>query len=320
MAISVDIAAPGEVAHRDPPNVMRWLRAIASFCRKKPLGALGGLIVIAMIFVTLFVDTAIIGGHTPLLAPDGYNVQHISRADINQGMSWAHPFGTDQLGRDILSRVMYGIRISTVIGLGGVLFASLISLLLGTVSGYFSGWTDTIIQRFVDAVLAIPALILVIYVIIVFAARAGPYPRMFWITAIIGFIVGMGATRVVRGAAISAAQEQYVDAARALGATKMRIVLRHIMPNMMPIVIVLATINVGTFVLAEAAISFLGYGVPSPFPSLGGMLSIAGSSQFRAHPEQAIWPGLAIFLLVFGFNMFGDALRDIVDPRMRGGR
>lgn len=301
-----------------PHGPARWLRAALRFARKKPLGALGAAIVIVMIFIALFVDTAIVGGNTPLLAPEGYNDQHIRAVD--QGMSWEHPFGTDELGRDILSRVMYGIRISTIIGLGGVTLAAVLSLLLGTVSAHFSGWTDTIIQRLVDAILAIPALILVIYVIIVFAARAGPYARMFWIAAVVGFIIGIGATRVVRGAAISTSQNQYVDAARALGATNMRIVLQHIVPNVVPIVIVLATINVGTLVLAEAAISFLGYGVPSPFPSLGGMLNIAGSSQFRAHPMQAVWPGVAIFLFVYGFNMFGDALRDVLDPRLRGSR
>ncbi len=320
MDTAIDIGLAGQPFAAKPSGPVHWLRAIGHFCRKKPLGAVGGLIVVVMIVIALFVDTAIIGGSTPLLAPEGYNVQHIHIGQTNQGMSWAHPFGTDELGRDILSRVMYGIRISTIIGLTGVTFAALLSLLLGTVSGYFGGWTDTIVQRFVDALLAIPALILVIYVIIVFAARAGPYARMFWITAVVGFIVGVGATRVVRSAAIAAAQNQYVDAARAIGATNMRIVLRHIVPNVVPIVIVLATINVGTLVLAEAAISFLGYGVPSPFPSLGGMLSIAGSSQFRAYPLQAIWPGIAIFLLVYGFNVFGDALRDVFDPRLRGGR
>jgi len=320
MDTAIEYTFPGEPLIAKPSGPGHWLRTIVRFCRRKPLGALGGLIVVAMIVIAVFVDTAIIGGNRPLLAPEGYNDQHIQRASLDQGSSWAHPFGTDDLGRDILSRVMYGIRISTLIGLGGVAFAAVLSLLLGTISGYFAGWIDTIVQRFVDVILSIPALILVIYVIIVFAARAGPYERMFWIAAVVGFIVGVGATRVVRGAAISTAQNQYVDAARALGATNMRVVLQHVVPNVVPIVIVLATINVGTLVLAEAAISFLGYGVPSPFPSLGGMLNIAGSSQFRAHPMQAVWPGVAIFLFVYGFNMFGDALRDVLDPRLRGSR
>ena len=187
-------------------------------------------------------------------------------------------------------------------------------------SGYFGGWIDTIIQRFVDVVLAIPPIILLIYGLSVFTARSGAYTRMFWIIVIVGFIIAMGSARVVRGAAIATANNQYVDAARTIGATNARIIFRHIVPNVVPVAIVLATVNVGAVILAEAAISFLGYGIPPPFPSLGGMLNISGSSQFRAHPEQAIWPGVAIALLVYGFNMFGDALRDVLDPRLRGGR
>src|SRR5437868_838384 len=166
----------------------------------------------------------------------------------------------------------------------------------GTLSGYFSGWIDTIVQRGVDILLAIPPIVLLIYSISVFASRSGAYVRMFWIIIIVGAIISFGSARVVRGAAISAANNQYVDAARTIGAGHMRIVFRHIVPNVIPVIIVLATVNIGSAILAEAAISFLGYGIPPPFPSLGGMLNISGSSQFRAHPLEAVWPGLAIAL------------------------
>jgi peptide/nickel transport system permease protein len=320
MATTLDLAAAEPALRAHPTGPGQWARTIMRFCRRKPLGAVGGAIVVAMLVIAVFVDTAIIGGSRPLLAPDGYNHQHIQKQYRDQGASLSHPMGTDELGRDIFSRVLYGVRISAVIGLGGVLFATVVSIVLGTVSGYFTGWVDTIIQRFVDTVLAIPPLILVIYAIITFSARSGPYGRMFWITVIVGFIVAMATTRVIRGAAIATANNQYVDAARTIGATDMRIVFRHIIPNVVPVAIVLATVNVGTVVLAEAAISFLGYGIPSPFPSLGGMLNITGASQFRVHPIQAVWPGVTIALLVYGFNMFGDALRDVLDPRLRGGR
>jgi len=296
----------------------RWGRSILRFCRRKPLGAFGGFIVLAVLFCAVFVDTALIGGGTPLLAPDGYNDQHIR--NINQTASLAHPMGTDDLGRDIFSRILYGARISAVIGLASVSIAVLLSLLFGTISGFFSGWVDTIIQRLVDVILSIPAIILLIFAISVFAGRSGPYGRMFWIILIVGFIISAGSVRVIRGATIATMNNQYIDAARTIGATNLRIVFRHIMPNVLPVAIVLATVSVGTAILAEAAISFLGYGIPPPFPSWGGMLNITGASQFRVHPIQAVWPGLAIAVTVYGFNMFGDALRDVLDPRLRGGR
>jgi peptide/nickel transport system permease protein len=146
------------------------------------------------------------------------------------------------------------------------------------------------------------------------------YEIMFWIILIVGVLLGVGTIRVVRGAAISVGANQYIDAARALGASNTRIVVRHVMPNVLPVVIVLASIGIGTAILAEATISFLGYGIPPPFPSWGVMLSSDASNVFREYPLQAVWPGAAIALVVYGFNMFGDALRDVLDPRLRGGR
>ncbi len=317
-AATIPVLTHDPLLEQRETGVTQWPRYVWRFCRHKPLGAFGGLIVVGMLFIAIFVDGAIVGSSRPLLAPSGYNDQVFGAENL--GLSWGHPMGTDRSGVDIFSRVLYGIRISALIGLGGVAIASLISLTLGTVSGYFGGWIDTIVQRLVDIVLAIPPIILLIYSISVFAGRSGAYSRMAWITVIVGFIIAMGSARVIRGAAISVSNNQYIDAARTLGATNGRIVLRHIVPNVIPIVIVLATVNVGAVILAEAAISFLGYGIPPPFPSLGGMLNISGSSQFRAFPEQAIWPGVAIALLVYGFNMFGDALRDVLDPRLRGGK
>jgi len=320
MATALDLQLTEPIITARPSGPGSWPRAAWRFCRRKPLGAVGGFIVIAMLVVALLVDTAVVGGNTPLLAPSGYNDQHIRRADRDQSPTMQHPLGTDELGRDMLSRVLYGIRISIVIGLSAVVIGSVIALAAGTLSGYFSGWIDTIVQRGVDILLAIPPIVLLIYSISVFASRSGAYVRMFWIIIIVGAIISFGSARVVRGAAISAANNQYVDAARTIGAGHMRIVFRHIVPNVIPVIIVLATVNIGSAILAEAAISFLGYGIPPPFPSLGGMLNISGSSQFRAHPLEAVWPGLAIALGVYGFNMFGDALRDVLDPRLRGSR
>lgn len=298
-------------------GISQWPRIAWSFARNKPLGAFGALIIIVMFIAAVFVDAALVGSDRPLLAPSGFNDQNIR--NINQGPTWAHPLGTDELGRDIFSRILYGARISAVIGLSTVTIVVVISMLLGTISGYFTGWIDTTLQRVIDMLLSIPPLILLIFAISVFAGRAGPYGRMFWIVLVVAFVLSAAAIRVIRSAAIATANTQYVDAARALGASHWRIMLRHIMPNVLPVAIVLATVNLGTAILAEAAVSFLGYGIPSPFPSWGAMLNISGSSQFRVEPLQAVWPGLAIALAVYGFNMFGDALRDVLDPRLRGG-
>jgi len=302
------LTPPSALAPR-PGGARSWVRGAWAFCKRKPLGAFGALIVITMLFVAIFV---------PWLAPQGFNEQHIR--NVNQGISWSHPMGTDQLGRDIFSRILYGARISAVIGYSSVAIVVFVSLTLGTISGYFSGWFDTIVQRMVDIILSIPAIVLLIFALSAFAGRSGPYVRMFWIIVIVGILISAAAVRVVRSAAISTANNQYVDAARTLGATHTRIVFRHIAPNVVPVAIVLATVNLGTAILAEAAVSFLGYGIPNPFPSWGAMLNISGSSQFRAYPMQAVWPGLAIALAVYGFNVFGDALRDVLDPRLRGGR
>lgn len=295
-----------------------WPRNTATFCRRKPLGAIGGGIVFVMLFSAVFVDLAWLGNNSPLLAPSGYDDQTFG--DENLGPSSSHLLGTDELGRDILSRILYGARIAAVIGFATVVLAGAGSLAIGTASGYYSGWLDTIIQRVIDIILAIPGLVLLIFALTVFASRAGPYGRMFWIVIILSVIITASSARVVRGGAIAIANNQYIDAARTIGATNSRIIIRHIAPNVIPIVLVLATVQLGAVILVEAAISFLGLGIPPPFPSWGAMLSINGTSQFRAYPMQAVWPGLAIALAVYGFNMLGDALRDVLDPRLRGSR
>jgi len=319
MATAVDVAtveASLRAEKRGGPS--EWLRVIWRFARRKPLGAICGVIILLMLICALFVDARLFGSSEPVIAPDHYN--HQVFGEENLGMSWEHPLGTDRLGRDILSRILYGARISVIIGLSTVTIAALAALALGSLSGYYGRWFDVVMQRMVDVVLAIPPLLLLIYGISVFAVDPAPYRRMFWIIVIIAVIVTAGAIRVVRSAAIATANNAYIDAARTIGATSPRIVARHIAPNVVPVVIVLATVNVGVAILAEAAISFLGYGIPEPFPSWGAMLSLSGSSEFRAHPEQAIWPGLAIAIAVYSFNMFGDALRDVLDPRLRGSR
>lgn len=337
MATALDISQLGmEEFQERRTGIGSWLGSILQFSRRKPLGAFGGFIVVALLFVAVFVDAQVITlgrSNEPLLAPQHYDKQVFGAE--NESPSWSHWMGTDRAGRDIFSRILYGARISVIIGFTSVTIATLISLLAGSVSGYFGGWSDTIFQRLVDVFLAIPAIVLLIFTITVFASQPdgkigiGPfridlgepaYENMFWIILIVGVLVGIATIRVVRGAAISVSANQYVDAARALGASNARIVLRHVIPNVLPVAIVLATVGIGTAILAEATISFLGYGIPAPFPSWGVMLSIDSLSIFRQYPLQALWPGLAIALTVYAFNVFGDALRDVLDPRLRGGR
>jgi len=319
MATTIDLPAIDQVLREPRPSgPTAWPRIVWDFCRRKPLGGIGLVIIVVMLFCALFVDGILFGSREPLLAPYHYNDQTFG--DENLGMSLDHPLGTDQLGRDIFSRILYGARISVILGISIVAIAAFVSLAMGTATGYFSGWFDTITQRFVDIILAIPPLILLIYSLSVFAGTSGPYGRMFWIILIVGIVLAVQSIRVIRGAAISTANNPYVDAARTLGATNARIVFRHILPNVVPVAIVLSTVQVGTAILAEAAVSFLGLGIPEPFPSWGTMLNLTGASQFRAFPIQAVWPGVAIALAVYGFNMFGDALRDVIDPRLRGSR
>ncbi len=303
----------------EPGRPSRWVHTVLQFCRRKPLGAFGAFIVLGMLVCAVFVDTALVGGDRPLLAPDGYNHQHIRNVD--QGLSLAHPMGTDELGRDIFSRILYGARISVVIGLSTVLIAGIVSLGFGTVSGYFGSWLDAIIQRVVDIFLAIPPLILLVFGIATFADRSGPYRRMFWIIMILAVIISAQSIRVVRSSTIATANNQYVDAARTIGATNLRIIFRYMAPNVMAVVIVLATVQLGGVILAEALdqLPRLRHAPALRRPG-GAMLTFGGLSHAPRISGLAVWPGFAIALAVFGFNIFGDALRDVLDPRLRGGR
>jgi peptide/nickel transport system permease protein len=314
---SIDMPLESPLPER-ATGIGTWPAAIAKFARRKPLGAVGAFIILLMVIAALFVDARLFGSDEPLLALTHYNDQEFGAE--NQGISWDHPMGTDRLGRDMYSRILYGARVSMVVGLITVALVGLISVVMGTPSGFWGGWFDTILQRLVDVLLAIPVLILILFGLSVFAPDSGPYPTMAWIIVFLVIVITAANIRVVRSAAISASTNQYVDAARALGATDMRVMARHIVPNVIPVVIVLATLQLGAVILAEASISFLGYGVRDPFPSWGAMLNRNATADFRAFPLQAVWPGLAIALAVYAFNMFGDALRDVLDPRLRGGR
>ena len=270
--------------------------------REKPLGTVGGVIVLILLLVGIFADW---------LAPFGYNEIHL--ADSFTPPSTHYILGTDELGRDLLSRVIYGARISMYVGLGCSAIGVVISVLIGSISGYLGGTTDLMIQRLVDAWMAFPSLMIILAVMTVVGTG------LVQVMVVLGVLFGVSRTRVVRSAVVSIKENIYVEAARAIGCTHREILIRHILPNITAPIIVLFTVDMGTAIITEASISFLGLGIPPPTPSWGGMLSWAGRQYMRSAPWMAIWPGLALAIVVYGINMLGDGLRDIFDPRLRGG-
>lgn len=273
-----------------------------------PLGAIGGAFLSVLILMAIFPSLFMfLDTQDPL-------GQRVLKS--LQGPSAAHWFGVDELGRDLYARIVYGARTATLIGVLVVLISQSLAMLIGVVSGYFGGWRDSILQRFVDVGMSVPWLVTIILIV---QTLVGRVPGLLAIILAIGMLLSVSGSRIVRGVTLSLAAEQYVDAARALGATDARIMFRHIVPNVFPVTIVSASILVGSAVLIESSLSFLGYGVQPPTPSWGRMLSDARQHLVNA-PHIAFFPGFFIFMTVFSCNMLGDALRDRLDPRLRGSR
>lgn len=292
--------SPG-LARPRPASARSRLRQVWRFLHTKPLGALGGLLIV------LLVLTAILA---PLLAP--YDPIQIKSADRLQPPGWTYLMGTDDFGRDICSRVIYGARISMLIGLGSVGMSTLLATFLGMVSGFYGGRVDTLLQRLLDTLMAFPGLIVLLTIMAMLGQGLG--------NVILALGIGgtAGNARIIRSAVLAIKANQYVEAARALGCRDRHILLRYILPNIAAPIMVVATLGLGVAILAESSLSFLGFGVPPPAPSWGGMLSGSGRTYMLKAPWMAIFPGLAISLAVFGFNMLGDALRDLLDPKLRG--
>jgi peptide/nickel transport system permease protein len=290
-----------DVLHTAPRERWAAWAFVVRLVREKPLGAFGGAVFVLFLLCGLFAG---------VLAPYGMN--EISPINRMKPPSAAFPFGTDNLGRDMLSRILYGARLSVIIGFCAAGLATIISGTVGVVSGYLGGRVDLLVQRIVDAWMTFPDLVILIAVVSVVG------PGMPQVIGLLGLLYGIAGSRIIRGAVIGVRENLYVDAARALGAGTPRILWWHILPNVLPPIIVLFTTRVGIVILAEAGLSFLGLGVPPPAPTWGGMLSGSGRAYMYQGPWLALAPGLCLTLVVYAVNMFGDALRDLLDPRMRG--
>jgi peptide/nickel transport system permease protein len=299
MATNLELAHAGASATLAPKLTIA--EEVSKFVRTKPLGAAGAVIILGMLVLALFAE---------LLAP--YDPYHSDYGAQFARPSAEHWFGTDEFGRDVLSRIMYGARIALFVGFVASFTGCTIGALLGVISAYWGGRVDLLLERLMDMLLAFPQLILALAI----ASILGPAVQNVVIAISIPVIPRVA--RVVRSAALSVKENVYVEAVQALGASRRRVILQHIIPNVMAPYIIMLTAQLGAAILAEAALSYLGLGAAEPTPSWGLMLSGSAPSYAEKAPWIALFPGIAISLGVFGFNLFGDSLRDALDPKLKG--
>lgn len=286
--------------HALPITSRNPLRGVARFVRRYPLGAVGAALILMLVITAVF---------APLIATQDRFA--LSSKERRVAPSAQHYFGTDELGRDIFSRIVYGARISLQVGFISVGLGVTFGSLIGLAGAYFGGAIDFFLQRLVDALFAFPTIILALTIVAVLGSSTTN------VVIAVGIVSIPRIARVVRSAALAIMAQPYIEAARSMGSNHSRIIIQHILPNVMAPIIVVATAGFGGAILSEAALSFLGVGTPPPNPSWGIMLSGAAQQFIRVAPWMAIFPGIAISLAVFGFNLFGDALRDAFDPRLR---
>lgn len=270
------------------------------FCRRYPLGAVGAAIMLVFVFAAVFAD--VIAPQDPL---------NTNAAASLSAPNATYPLGADMMGRDVLSRIIHGARISLAVGIGSTLAGGIIGVVIGLMSGYLMGWFDLLMQRIIDIMQALPLLVMAL----VMAASLGPSLENTIIAISIPLVPQVA--RVIRSNTLSLREMPFVEAAQALGMSETRIAMRHILPNTLAPFIVLGTAQLGSAILTEASLSFLGLGIPEPHPSWGRMLSESAAEYVRTAPWLVIFPGIAISLAVFGTNLLGDAVRDLLDPRQR---
>jgi len=301
MTVTARTPATVATAADELPDANRSpLRAARQFIRRQPLGTAGLVIVLVM-----FAAGAMAGWIAP------YDPEANDFAAMMEAPSWAHLLGTDQLGRDIFSRLVFGARTALLVGFSSAVVGGVIGLVLGVTSAYFGGWFDLVFQRVLDVLMAFPLIILALAVVAVFGTGV--------VNVIIAITVPLvpRCGRVVRASALAVREVPFVDAARALGFSHARIVLRHMVPNVVAPFLILLSAFVGQAILAEASLSYLGLGVQEPVPAWGLMLQGGAEEYATTAPWIAVFPGVAIMLTVLGISLFGDALRDAIDPKLR---
>ena len=283
-----------------PVAAVNRARALWTVIRRKPLGMASAAVILVIVLTAIFAD--VLAPYDPLSAQPEIRLA---------APGWDHPFGTDDIGRDVFSRIIYGSRISLWVGLLAVGIGTLCGMIIGLACGYWEGHLDLALQRLMDAVQAIPGLILALAIVSVLT------PNTTNAMLAIAMVIIPGNSRIVRGAVLAAKQNRYVEAAEAIGCRQPRILITHILPNVTAPILIIASIWLGNAILIEASLSFLGVGTQPPTPSWGLMLSSTGRAFMEQAPWLAIFPGLAISLAVLAFNLFGDTLRDAWDPRLR---
>lgn len=299
MAVTTD-TLPGRVGTVEASALYRTLAGLWKFTHRKPLGAASALVAFGLVFIAIA---------APLIAT--HDPREIS-LDRFHAPSAQYLFGTDQFGRDIFSRVVYGSRLSLVISLTAVTIGTVFGTAVGLASAYIGGRTDLVIQRFVDAMLSFPGLVFAIALV----GLVGPSVKNVAIA--IGVVTAPSMARIIRGPVFAIKENAYVEAARGLGGTSIRVMLRHILPNLLPLIIVISTSRLGAAILVESGLSFLGLGPSPDTPTWGQMLSGDALYTLEVAWWLAIFPGLAITVVVLAFNLLGDALRDVLDPHLRG--
>ena len=285
-----------------PKRRSRLAEFFIRLVREKPLGTASGIIILLLILVAIFAD---------FLMPYPYAEIHL--ADRLQGPSAQYLLGTDQLGRDFLSRIIFGARISVLVGLAVTTLSVTLSTLIGGISGFLGGKLDLGVQRFVDAWISFPGLLILLTIMSIVGKG------VVQVILVLGIAGGIGGGRVIRSAVIGIKENDYFLAARAIGSPGAATLMRHVLPNIMPVIIISFSMSIGGVILALASLSFLGFGLPPATPDWGSLLSREGRRYMEQVPWLALFPGLALTITVYSLNMFGDAVRDLLDPRLRGG-